>query len=92
MNGQTGMTSVTPSDIVEKSQDTMATKDFLVEIGTGELPPKALKMLSESFLEGIRAALKTADLAFESIVPFATPRRLAVRVTGLQEHQADKAQ
>ncbi|MDP2139677.1 MAG: glycine--tRNA ligase subunit beta [Gammaproteobacteria bacterium] len=70
----------------------MATKDFLVEIGTGELPPKALRLLSESFLDGIRTALKTADLAFDSIVPFATPRRLAVRVTGLQEYQADKAQ
>lgn len=83
---------MTPLDIVEESQDTMATKDFLVEIGTGELPPKALRMLSESFLEGLRAALKSADLAFDSITPFATPRRLAVRVTGLQEHQADKAQ
>lgn len=69
----------------------MATKDFLVEIGTGELPPKALKTLSESFLSGIRSALEAADLHFDTISPFATPRRLAVIVKGLQEHQADKA-
>ncbi|MDO8271728.1 MAG: glycine--tRNA ligase subunit beta [Gammaproteobacteria bacterium] len=69
----------------------MATKDFLVEIGTGELPPKALRTLSESFLSGIRSALESADLHFDAITPFATPRRLAVIVKGLQEHQADKA-
>ncbi len=69
----------------------MATKDFLVEIGTGELPPKALRTLSESFLSGIRSALEAADLHFDAITPFATPRRLAVIVKGLQEHQADKA-
>ncbi len=69
----------------------MATKDFLVEIGTGELPPKALRALSEAFLSGIRSALESADLQFDAIAPFATPRRLAVIVNGLQEHQADKA-
>ncbi|MES3006588.1 MAG: glycine--tRNA ligase subunit beta [Pseudomonadota bacterium] len=69
----------------------MATKDFLVEIGTGELPPKALRMLSESFLAGIRSSLESADLRFDAITSFATPRRLAVIVEGLQEHQADKA-
>ncbi len=68
----------------------MATKDFLVEIGTGELPPKALRTLSESFLSGIRSALEAADLQFDAISSFATPRRLAVIVKGLQEHQADK--
>ncbi len=69
----------------------MATKDFLVEIGTGELPPKALRILSESFAAGIRTALENADLRFEAMTSFATPRRLAVIVKGLQEHQADKA-
>lgn len=69
----------------------MATKDFLVEIGTGELPPKALRILSESFTAGIRTALENADLRFEAMTSFATPRRLAVIVKGLQEHQADKA-
>jgi len=32
---------------------TTMNKDFLVELGTEELPPKALKALSESFRDGI---------------------------------------
>jgi glycyl-tRNA synthetase beta chain len=69
----------------------MTTNDFLVEIGTGELPPKALRPLSEAFMAGIRAGLEKAELPFESIIPFATPRRLAVRVEGLQTRQEDRA-
>ena len=69
----------------------MATRDFFVEIGTGELPPKALRQLSAAFTAGIRSALDAAALKFVSIDSFATPRRLAVRVTGLEEKQADKA-
>src|SRR5690606_2417453 len=72
-------------------QDTMTAKDFLVEIGTGELPPKALRTLSEAFAAGIRSGLESVGLRFEAITPFATPRRLAVRVDGLQERQQDKA-
>lgn len=72
-------------------QDTMTAKDFLVEIGTGELPPKALRTLSEAFANGIRNGLQSAGLHFDTITPFATPRRLAVRVDALQERQQDKA-
>ena len=71
-------------------QDTMTAKDFLVEIGTGELPPKALRTLSDAFAAGIRSGLESVGLRFEAITPFATPRRLAVRVEGLQERQQDK--
>lgn len=69
----------------------MATKDFLVEIGTGELPPKALRQLSEAFTRSIQTAIESAGLGFEHIKSFATPRRLAVLVTALEENQADKA-
>jgi len=69
----------------------MATKDFLVEIGTGELPPKALRQLSEAFTRSIQASIESAGLGFEHIKSFATPRRLAVLVTALEENQADKA-
>ena len=69
----------------------MATKDFLVEIGTGELPPKALRQLSEAFTRSIQNALESAGLGFENIKSFATPRRLAVSVKALDEKQADKA-
>jgi glycyl-tRNA synthetase beta chain len=69
----------------------MTRNDFLVEIGTGELPPKALRPLSEAFMAGIRGALEKAELSFEAITSFATPRRLAVRVEGLQSRQKDRA-
>src|SRR5690606_21014418 len=72
-------------------QDTMTTKDFQVEIGTGELPPKALRTLSEAFANGIKSGLESASLGFDAIKLFATPRRLAVRVDGLQTRQQDKA-
>jgi glycyl-tRNA synthetase beta chain len=36
----------------------MSAKDFLVELGTEELPPKALKTLAESFRDGIVSGLK----------------------------------
>lgn len=68
----------------------MLTQNCLVELGTEELPPKALKNLGESFAVQIQAALETADLSFESVEWYAAPRRLAVRVSALAEKQADK--
>ena len=38
--------------------------DFLVELGTEELPPKALKTLIASFKETIEASLKAEELSF----------------------------
>ncbi|PAU82027.1 glycine--tRNA ligase subunit beta [Halovibrio salipaludis] len=67
----------------------MATPDFLVEVGTEELPPKALKTLSESFGEGLRSALVDAGIEHGEIETFATPRRLAVRVNKLADAQPD---
>lgn len=66
------------------------TIDFLVEIGTEELPPKALKRLSEAFGAGIEAGLKEADLSYADVNLYASPRRLAVRIQGLQASQKDK--
>lgn len=62
----------------------MSTHDFLVEIGTEELPPKALKTLASAFQKGIESHLESKGLAFESSKLFAAPRRLALRVKGLQ--------
>lgn len=59
--------------------------DFLVEIGTEELPPTSLKALAVAFYTGIKCALDEQKLGFESITYFATPRRLAVLVKGLHE-------
>ena len=62
----------------------MSTQDFLVEIGTEELPPKALKNLASAFQKGIESHLNDKELKFESSKLFAAPRRLALRIHGLQ--------
>ncbi len=67
-------------------------KDFLVEIGTEELPPKSLKTLSEAFTTGIKQQLENAGLGFQEARGFATPRRLAVLVKDLDEQTPRKEQ
>ena len=66
--------------------------DFLVEIATEELPPKALMRLMNAFADGIKTQLTAAALSFGAVEPFATPRRLAVRVNDLQLAQEDRVQ
>ncbi|MBD8515091.1 glycine--tRNA ligase subunit beta [Photobacterium sp. WH77] len=68
----------------------MADKNFLIELGTEELPPKALRTLAEAFAENFTAELNAAELAFDHIKWYAAPRRLALKVTALAEGQADK--
>lgn len=64
--------------------------DFLVELGTEELPPKALKTLAESFSDGIVKGLDAAGLSHTGAQFFAAPRRLAVRVKALATRQPDR--
>ena len=64
--------------------------DFLFELGTEELPPKALKNLSAALQESIEASLKTEELAFDAITSFAAPRRLAVLVKNLAAETPSK--
>ena len=68
----------------------MSTRDLLIEIGTEELPPKALKRLSQAFEKGITDGINTAELKYENINAYASPRRLAVLITNLEEKQQDK--
>lgn len=51
----------------------MATQDFLVELGTEELPPKALKPLSDAFTQGIVKGLEEAGVEFGKVEAFAAP-------------------
>jgi len=67
-----------------------ATRDFLIEVGTEELPPKALRTLSEAFVLGVTAGLEKSGLAHGAIAGFATPRRLAVKVSRLAEQQPEQ--
>ena len=64
--------------------------DLLVEIGTEELPPKALRGLSEAFAAGVAAELDAAGFARGVPIPYATPRRLAVLVPGVPGTQPDR--
>ncbi|MCO7226661.1 glycine--tRNA ligase subunit beta [Pleionea sp. CnH1-48] len=65
-------------------------EDFLVELGTEELPPKALTKLAQAFHDNLIASLRDNELSFTDSEWFATPRRLAVRVLDLQTQQEDK--
>lgn len=61
--------------------------DFLVEIGTEELPPKALRTLEHAFSENLAAGIEAAALNSGQRISFSTPRRLAVLVKDLQKVQ-----
>ncbi|WP_044873347.1 glycine--tRNA ligase subunit beta [Pseudomonas sp. LFM046] len=69
----------------------MSAQDFLVELGTEELPPKALKSLGDAFLAGIEQGLKGAGLGYAKAQVFAAPRRLAVLVEQLATQQPDRS-
>ena len=64
----------------------MSTETLLVELGTEELPPRALKSLGLDFRDGIVAGLKQRELDFGEVQWFATPRRLAVLIADVQLH------
>ncbi len=65
----------------------MSSSDLLVEIGTEELPPKALLTLSNAFKHEVKSKLQAAKLNFSDIETFATPRRLALKALALDEKQ-----
>ena len=70
----------------------MSGATLVVELFTEELPPKALKRLGEAFADGIVAGLAERGFttAASVVKPFATPRRLAVSITGVLETSADQ--
>ncbi|MCL7461408.1 glycine--tRNA ligase subunit beta [Pseudomonas sp. NW5] len=68
----------------------MSAQDFLVELGTEELPPKALKSLAEAFLAGVEKGLKAAGLEYANARYYAAPRRLALFVEQLATQQPDR--
>ena len=65
-------------------------QDFLVEIGTEELPPKALRSLMDAFGENLVAAIDEARLAHSDVATYASPRRLAVLISNLADAQEDR--
>jgi len=68
----------------------MKNRDLLIEIGTEELPPKALKKLSDAFTKGVVDGLKSAQLNFGQVYSYASPRRLAILIHELDVAQPDR--
>ena len=71
---------------------TMGKCNLLVELFVEELPPKALKKLGEAFASSLAASLKAQGLSGDAslVTPFASPRRLAAHITGIDAQAADK--
>lgn len=68
----------------------MVTKNLLLELGTEELPPKALRNLAQSLHDSFVKQLNEQGLQFSSSKWYATPRRLALFIEQLADKQEDK--
>ena len=68
----------------------MSADSLLIELGTEELPPKALNKLSKAFTQGIVDGLKKAGFEINEVESFATPRRLAVLIKSIATSQPDR--
>ena len=68
----------------------MKTQSLLIELGTEELPPKALPVLAQAFADGVAQGLAKRGIGFtaESVQALYSPRRLAVRCHAVQTEQA----
>ncbi|SMF95298.1 glycyl-tRNA synthetase beta chain [Methylomagnum ishizawai] len=66
------------------------TRDLLFELGTEELPPKSLSTLSLALKANVEAGLNKAGLGYGEVLPYATPRRLALVIHGLSVAQPDR--
>ena len=68
----------------------MSEADLLIEIGTEELPPKALRTLMSAFGENVTAAIDEQRLAHGAVHTYASPRRLAIVIEKLASGQEDR--
>lgn len=68
----------------------MTSADLLIEIGTEELPPAALRDLAHTLADEVTARVDEAGLARGELKVFASPRRLGFRLAGLQTRQEDR--
>jgi glycyl-tRNA synthetase beta chain len=68
----------------------MSAPDLLFEIRTEELPPRTLPGLSQALTAGIARGIDAANVPHGRIHSFATPRRLAVLIEKLAQHQPDR--
>ncbi|MCO6412977.1 MAG: glycine--tRNA ligase subunit beta [Thiogranum sp.] len=65
-------------------------RDLLIEIGTEELPPKALRRLSDAFADSMMSGLESASLHPSGVLKYAAPRRLALLLSDVPVAQSDQ--
>ncbi|MFW2178216.1 MULTISPECIES: glycine--tRNA ligase subunit beta [unclassified Moraxella] len=65
---------------------------ILFELGTEELPPKNLKTLRDALTNNVKTALADANIQYDSLQNFASPRRLALQIKGISEQQPDRTE
>lgn len=70
----------------------MSMQPLLIELGTEELPVKALPGLAQAFFDGVIDGLSKRGVAFdrEGAKPLSTPRRLAVLLPGVETEQPEQ--
>ena len=68
----------------------MPKKDFLFEIGVEEIPAGYIAGAVSKLVSFFESSLKEAKLDFDKIIPFSTPRRLAIKIISLQSQQEDE--
>ena len=68
----------------------MRNDNFLLEIGTEELPPKSLKKLITSFADNVSSELLKRQFSFSEVNAYGTPRRLAIVISELTEFQPEQ--
>jgi glycyl-tRNA synthetase beta chain len=90
MRAPTGKVRARPKAAPRRARASDAPRDFLFEIGTEELPPKALPALERALVDAFGAGLDKAGLAHAEVTGYATPRRLAVMVKHLAPHQPEQ--
>jgi glycyl-tRNA synthetase beta chain len=72
------------------SQDTQSTRTFLLEIGSEEIPARFIPGAMADLQRLMEEALQGAHLGWEQIKVMATPRRMALLITGLDGRQPDR--
>ena len=68
----------------------MIVRDFLLEIGCEELPPRSLDKLSQTLSYNVKSVLRKVNLPFGKVHTYATPRRLATLVCSLVIQQPQR--
>jgi glycyl-tRNA synthetase beta chain len=77
---------------VKQTGKSAKSETLLVELLTEELPPKALRSLSEAFAKALAEDLRQ-DSFLEpdsAVEPYGTPRRLALRITRVRDRAPDR--